>query len=208
MAPGYRHQGLNALFEMARETPIQAHTQRFLFVRHGETEGNRERVFQRADQPLNARGLEQATVAAKILATHRVGQIKASSMPRAFVTAEVIGRPHGITPEPVEDLRERWFGDLVGTPAAGYDWRDAPPNGETLATFVSRTQRGLAEALSSDGDTTIVAHGGTLYVLGPSLGLELPEPFYANAMPLLFECRQRAWSVQALGAGGEAGNIV
>ncbi len=208
MAPGYRHRGLDALFEIARAAPITVRQSRFVFVRHGETDGNSSRTFQRADQPLNARGLQQATDAAAVLATQRISEIKASSMPRAFVTAEVIGKPHKIAPQPVDDLRERWFGDLVGTPAAGYDWRDAPPNGETLTTFVARTQRGLGAALSGSAATAIVAHGGTLYVLGPSLGVELPEDFYANARPLLFERRQSGWSVTALGTGGEAGNIV
>ena len=56
--------------------------------------------------------------------------------------AEVIARPHKLTPLPEDGLRERWFGDLVGTPSHDHDWREDPPNGETLHAFVTRTQAG------------------------------------------------------------------
>jgi len=208
VAPGYRHLGLEALFEMARNAPISLERDRFLFIRHGETDGNKNRIFQRADQPLNARGLQQAEAAADVLRRQRIEVIRASTMPRAFVTAEILGRPHSLKPEPHDGLRERWFGDLVGTPAAGYDWRDVPPNGETLEIFVRRTQAGLSAALQGMGETAVVAHGGTLYVLGASLGIEIAEALYANATPLLFERRSSTWTMTALGAGGESGNIV
>jgi broad specificity phosphatase PhoE len=208
MAPSYKNRGLDALFTLAAATPVRPVAGRFLFVRHGETDGNRRHIFQRSDQPLNETGLTQAARAAERLARERVAAIRASSMSRAFTTAEIVARPHGLTPAPMDDLRERWFGDMVGKPASGYDWRAVPPNGESLETFVARTQRGLTEALAEADDTAVVAHGGTLYVIGPSLGLQIPDAHYANATPLLFERVAGAWRVKALFEGGEADNIV
>ena len=84
-------------------------------------------------------------------------------------------------------LRERWFGDLVGTPSHDLDWPHEPSNGETLRDFVARTQAGLNDALDTEASTLVVAHGGSLYVLVFSLGAELLEQHIANATPLLFE---------------------
>jgi len=202
MAPGYHHRGIDRLFEIAARTPIRVGCESFIFVRHGETDGNKNKIFQRADQPLNAAGLAQAEAARSILAGERIDVIRASSMDRAFVTATIIGKPHGIAPDPVDDLRERWFGDLVGTPAGGYDWTNVPPNGETLETFVTRTQRGLAASLAAPTRSVVVAHGGTLYVIGPSLGIEVAPEHYANATPLRFERSSGSWRVTALGTSG------
>ena len=132
----------------------------------------------------------------------------ASTMRRAWHTAEIIGAPHKLTPLPMDGLRERWFGDLVGTPSGDHDWRDSPPNGETLAYFVERTQRGLREALAPREPTALVAHGGTLYVLAASLGLELDNDDYANATPLLVARSGSGWKVTRLAASTGSGDNI
>lgn len=210
MTPGYRHRGLDALFALAEANPLKPTCAHFYFVRHGETDGNHRRVFQRADQPLNARGLAQAEAAALALAASRIERVVASTMARAWVTAEVVARPHGLAPHREDGLRERWFGDLVGTPSADHDWRDAPPNGETLEAFVSRTRHGLERALAGAAAerTALVAHGGILYVLGPALGVTLDEACLANATPLLFERSGSTWRVSRLADVGARGDNI
>lgn len=206
--PGYRHRGLEELFRLACERPMPIACERFIFVRHGETDGNFSKIFQAADQQLNARGLEQAQRAAECLAGQRLKRVAASTMQRAWRTAEILSVPHKLTPEPAEGLRERWFGDLVGTPSADYDWRNSPSNGEALAVFVERTQRGLVDALKPTGFSALVAHGGTLYVLAASLGLELGTGDYANCTPLLIERSGKGWQVTRLAASTGSGDNI
>ena len=208
--PGYQHHGLDALFAMARAKPIEPDCDSFYFIRHGETDGNHKRIFQHAEIPLNARGMAQAEAAAAALASAKLQRIIASTMNRAWTTASVIAKPHGVTPVPEDGLRERWFGDLVGTSSADHDWRDSPPNGETLATFVTRTQAGIQRSLVGAGSlkTALVGHGGILYVLAPSFGIEIDTPMLANATPLRFDRTGKTWRVTRLAdTGGRGDNV-
>jgi glucosyl-3-phosphoglycerate phosphatase len=186
-----RH-GLDEVRRLATKRPLKPRARRFMFLRHGETEGNARRVYQSPDIPLNPAGQAQARRAAEYLREHPVERIFASDMRRAWQTAEaaaqMVGAP--IIPEP--RLRERWFGDLIGTSSMDLDWRKEPPNGESLHDFVARTQAGFHDALDTDASTLLVAHGGSLYVLVFSLGAELLEQHIANATPLLFEYEAQA----------------
>ena len=208
--PGYLHRGLDELFRLARATPLQPDCDSFHFIRHGETDGNAKRIFQTAEIPLNARGLQQAEAASAALAGTKLQQIVASTMARAWVTAEIIGRPHSLQPIREDGLRERWFGDLVGTPSHDHDWREDPPNGETLATFVARTQAGINRGLleSRNKRTALVGHGGILYVLAPSLGLDITTELLANATPLYFERSGSGWRVTRVADVGARGDNV
>ncbi len=208
--PGYLHRGLDDLFRMARAAPLAPQCDAFYFIRHGETDGNAQKIFQRADQPLNAAGIAQAKAASAALAKAALQRIVASTMDRAWVTAEHIAEPHGLKPIPEDGLRERWFGDLVGSPSHDHDWRDDPPNGETLQQFVTRTQagitRGLVEAQATR--TALVGHGGILYVLAPSLGIEITTPMLANATPLFFERAGGVWrATRVADVGGRSDNV-
>jgi probable phosphoglycerate mutase len=180
-----RH-GLDEVRRLATRRPLKPRARRFIFLRHGETEGNARRVYQPADIPLSPTGQAQARRAAEYLREHPVERILASDLRRAWQTAEaaaeILGAP--VIPEP--RLRERWFGDLIGTSSMNLDWRNEPPNGESLQDFVVRTQAGFHDALDTDASTLLVAHGGSLYVLVFSLGADLLEPHIANATPLLF----------------------
>ena len=197
----------NRLLELIRwatASPLELIATSFVFVRHGETDGNKNRIFQTAEQPLNARGLAQAAEASNLLSRIQVKRIYASTMPRAWRTAEIIAHPHSLTPIARDTLRERWFGSLVGTPATEIDWAYDPPGGERLVDFVARTREGLLEALSldqtsQDGGTAIVAHGGNLRVLAFALRLDLPHDLFANATPLRFTRRAGDWIATPVG---------
>lgn len=192
-----RKHGLDEVRRLASARPLRPRARRFIFLRHGETEGNARRVYQPPDIPLNQAGQAQARRAAEYLRTHAIERILASDMRRAWETAqaaaELVGAP--VFPEP--RLRERWFGDLVGTSSTDLDWRNEPPNGESLPEFVLRTQAGIEAALDTEASTLLVAHGGSLYVLVFSLGADLLEQHIANATPLLFEYQSGAerWQI-------------
>lgn len=179
--------GLDEVRRLAAKRPLKPSARRFIFLRHGETEGNARRVYQPPDIPLNATGLAQARRAAEYLREHPVERILASDMRRAWQTAEAAAEMVGAPVIPEPRLRERWFGDLIGTSSMNLDWRKEPPNGEFLPDFVERTQAGFRDALDTDASTLLVAHGGSLYVLVFSLGADLLEQHITNATPLLFE---------------------
>jgi probable phosphoglycerate mutase len=181
--------GLDEVRRLATKTLLVPRARRFIFLRHGETEGNARRIYQPFDIPLNPAGQAQARRAAEYLSEHPVERILASDMQRAWQTAQTVARVVGAPVVPEPRLRERWFGDLIGTSSMDLDWRKEPPNGESLYDFVVRTQAGFLDALDTDASTMLVAHGGSLYVLVFSLGANLLEQHIANATPLLFEYR-------------------
>jgi probable phosphoglycerate mutase len=190
---------LAGLVRLASETKLRVETRAFHFLRHGETEGNRTKRVQPAEIALNSQGREQARQAASRLVEQGVERIFASTMTRAWETAGIVAAQLDLAVRPSDLLREKWFGDWVGTDALTLDWDRTPPNGEALADFVTRTRRGL-ETLLADGaaGTLLVAHGGTLHVLAASLHVPMTPELAANATPLLFRFEAEAWSATPL----------
>jgi len=176
---------------------------RFVFVRHGETEGNRTKRYQLPHTPLNEIGEAQAAEAAKSLAAMKIGKLVASPMARAWRTANVIAGTQGMIPEADGALSERFYVSLWGKPIEGpFDWNWDPDGCEPLATFVDRTARSVARILADDssaGDIVIVAHGGTLLVTCALTGTHLDAAHRRNAVPLRFERRDGAWSATPIG---------
>lgn len=195
----------------ARRTRIKA--PRFWFLRHGETEGNATRIIQHAEISLNANGFAQAERAAQVLAHAPFTRIFGSTMTRAWQTAETVARVTGkpLTAEP--RLRERWFGDLVGTTSVGLNWGLDPVNGDRLADFVERTCSCAEDLLATDEPTLLVAHGGNLYALAMSLGAAIEIDYIANATPLLFEQNADAhgkvqWRISPLALPAPDGKVL
>jgi len=188
---------------------LKPKAQRFLFLRHGETQGNHLKIFQHAEIELNESGLAQAAEAAAILKDAGVRRIVASNMTRAWQTAEIVGRTIGLAPIPEPGLRERWFGDLVGTTNEHMDWSYDPPNGDPLEEFCRRTCEAVSKALESPEPTLLVGHGGILYVLAHSLRVKLREEMTRNATPLMFEYSGEAWHATPYGETmvARSGNI-
>lgn len=189
---------LTTLVRLAAATPLTPATTRFWFLRHGETDGNRLRIVQGREVPLNDTGRRQARLAAEPLAAEGIERIVASDLERTRETAGIVGAALGVAPDVTEALREKWFGDLVGRSSIDLDWDTTPANGESLPDFVRRTCAGLEAALAGDRRTLVVAHGGTLYVLCAALGIAVQGPLAANATPLRFSHAGGRWQAEAL----------
>lgn len=199
-APQAADHGLGALVELAAARGLRPGVARFLFLRHGETDGNVSKRFQPADISLNARGNAQAVAAVGALQGVKVRAIHASTMQRAWETAGIVGAALGLPRQPAPALRERWFGDWVGLSSAHLDWRQEPPGGERLADFVHRTIDGFAALLQEGEDALLVAHGGNLHVLAGCLGIRVDASLLRNALPLVVEQVAGGWSLRPVAA--------
>ena len=172
-----------------------------LLVRHGETDGNAARVLQRADVPLNERGVRQADQLAARLSAHGFVHIVCSDLLRARMTAAPLAARSGIVVEESPLLQERNFGDLRGVAYAelaenpfGPDF--APPNGEDWPRFHERVADAFAFIVqrrrSVNGTLVVVTHGLVCaalverHALLPD-GVVAPERFDNTSITVLHE---------------------
>jgi probable phosphoglycerate mutase len=154
------------------------------FVRHGETDWNREARLQgQRDVPLNARGRAQAAETgrrlAELLPDVAALDFVASPLGRTRETMEILREAMGLAPDAyrLEDgLKELTFGRWEGltwrevrareaAAAARREndkWNFVPPEGESYAMLAERVVP-LARGL--DGDTVVVSHGGVARAL-------------------------------------------
>ena len=118
------------------------------FVRHGETDWNRQgRIQGRTDVPLNDTGRAQARELASTLSFEHWHGVVSSPLLRADETAQIVARELRLPdPRHLAELAERGYGEAEGTPWANFDERfdGAPPNGmEPASGVVERVVRGL-----------------------------------------------------------------
>ena len=92
--------GVKELVALAGAHPLSPECDHFYFLRHGQTPRNALRIFQGYDEPLSELGLEQAALAATVLAGEPIRTIVTSDARRAFDTA------HAST-------ELRWFGQEI-----------------------------------------------------------------------------------------------
>ena len=160
---------------------------RLLLVRHGETDDNKNLVFQgQLGRGLNALGREQAA-------------LLASDLDRARETAEILGHALGLTPSPDPDLREVYLGAWQGLsyaeiaarfPDEWAAWRAGKDirrgGGETYAELGERVIRSLERLADAHPGATVlvVSHGAAL------------KSFVAHVLGLRSE-GMRAFRVQA-----------
>ena len=154
----------------------------FLFIRHGETDWNRQQRFQgQIDVPLNEAGQRQARRLGERLATEPADQLFSSDLQRAQQTAAPLAVAWQATPALVPGLREQCFGVLEGLdvpaiksrhPDLWTRWLEhradfALPGGESLQQFHARVI-GAVKALADvhpGRRLAVVTHGGVLDML-------------------------------------------
>jgi probable phosphoglycerate mutase len=153
-----------------------------VFIRHGETDWNRQQRFQgQIDVPLNAAGLQQAQRLAEALAGERFDLLLTSDLQRARQTIAPLEQRHARPALAAADWREQGFGVLEGLslgeikarhPQLWAQWlrHDADyclPEGESVRRFHARVVDALrALVRQHEGRRLlIVTHGGVLDML-------------------------------------------
>jgi probable phosphoglycerate mutase len=175
---------------------------RFYFLRHGQTDWNREGRYQgTSDIPLNAAGIAQAHAAARRLAAVAIDCIIASPLIRARKTAEIVAEQRAIAIHTEAGLVERNFGSFEGLvirevkqqhgvpldqPSAAILPADADPWNE----IHERVPPVVARWLNTYPNQTLlfVAHGGVFdavhrHLIGPRVGAESQHAFPYVAQP-------------------------
>jgi len=152
-----------------------------VLVRHGETEWTERGLLHgRLDSPLSSNGARHAALAADRLQGEVFAALYTSPQGRAVQTAEILGNALGLTPIPLDGLREMDFGWLEGKPLKYVD-----PDGrgarflrplvhlfsnltaERPDQFTSRV-RSAVETMRAQhprGRLLVVTHWGTLSLL-------------------------------------------
>lgn len=96
-------------------------------VRHGETEWiERGLLHGRLDSPLSEAGRRHAHQTADRLKGESFDALYTSPLGRAVQTAEILGSALGLTPQPLNELREVDFGVLEGRPRKLLDAEGLP----------------------------------------------------------------------------------
>ncbi len=163
----------------------------FTFIRHGETDWNRQQRFQgQIDVPLNATGHAQAARLAERLAEHPADLLVCSDLLRARETAAPVAAAWGAQPHFDAALREQSFGIVDGLDVPTIKSRHADlwalwleqradfqlPGGESLRQFHARVMQAV-QALAGrwpGRHIAVVTHGGVLDMLWRSAqGLSL-----------------------------------
>jgi len=153
---------------------------KLIMVRHGESEGNRDRRFTISpDVPLTELGRQQAREAAERIARRfRPERIISSPYRRARQTSEIIASELGLPVEVVHDLHERDLGALKGEsydllrelvqqdpgydPQQGWLWR--PDGGESYEDVRRRVIVAIEDirARYPEHEVVVVSHGGVM----------------------------------------------
>ena len=184
----------------------------FVFLRHGQTEYNREGRFQgHLDVPLNDRGAAQAASAADLLVERKISRIVASPARRVQETIAPLLQASQLPLHIEDDLMEFFVGSFEGRLLADIRhehslnddaslWSVMPDDAERWPEFVSRAVTAVASWTEQHaGETILIAsHGLVFRALAESL---VGEKLYSrNAEPHVFNSVEGGWAVNPLTA--------
>jgi probable phosphoglycerate mutase len=146
-------------------------------IRHGETTGDVENRYGGTyDDHMTERGKASARDLAEKLADKKIEKIYSSPYHRAFETAEIISEKLNLTPEKVEDLRERnAYGILSGLnkqdaakkfpkeTTDAKDYRKTVRGAEDYTDFTKRFMAALDDLARTEfAAIAVVTHGGPI----------------------------------------------
>ena len=179
----------------------------FYFMRHGETEWNKERRrIGQHDIPLNQTGISQAHRAADLLEEVPFDFIATSPLSRALQTAQIIQTKVKKPLKIMEGLKECQWGTKEGEIKTSHFWTDEWKKGmifdgmEPYRLFRKRVLTAFHEILSAQKLVLIIAHSAVYWPLEEALHLPLRQ--LPKASPLLHTppyTPSQAWHVVDLG---------
>lgn len=154
-----------------------------IFVRHGETDLNKQNIMQgRLDEPLNEKGIKQAKQTANQLRNEKFDIIYSSPLKRAKQTAKIIGQFHDAKIIVDERINEIDLGDLTGTPLIKQNIDNLADvefakkhHAENFQTMFTRCKQFYESINNFDKNILIVAHRGVGYQLKKYLNLNEDE---------------------------------
>lgn len=161
---------------------------KFIFFRHGETDGNVKNIMQGAsmDTLLNINGVRQAKQLAEKAKDLGLEKIYSSNLKRAIQTATLVAAACGLDVETIDDVEEFHYGDAEGmyVPEAiekfGIDrvlFNEATPEaydkhlpgGETINQCIARVMRALQKIKAENEGKYrcigIFSHGAVMCIL-------------------------------------------
>lgn len=148
---------------------------KFIFVRHGQSEGNAEGYIASAKTKLTELGIKQARETAEKLKEFKIDIIACSPMIRAQQTAETIAAELGINVasiKVIEELRERGLGLLEDNPKDHEnDWYPTFDNefgAESRRELIDRMDRAVTkikELVKDKKTVLVVGHAISGYYL-------------------------------------------
>lgn len=174
------------------------------FVRHGETDANKNGLWQGwTDNELNEKGSGQAEQAAEILKNKKFDVIISSPLKRARKTAEIINKNLGLEIIFEDALKERFFGDwenqneneLLKKYDKSADELEfmTPPNGESFENTKLRVRKVLSKYAGKK--VLVVSHYHVYAAIICDLqgleGSEVKEPDKATPYEIEYEEKMR-----------------
>lgn len=160
-----------------------------IFIRHGETDANKKKIYSTPLEPLNEEGKSTLSETAKRIKKYEFSHIETSPYIRAMETANIINESKGKKIISNDLLKELSLGDLEGHSFEEYyskhpeklgKWMEdplhfAPPKGESILEGMKRARKVLHSF--SDENVLFVSHEGFIK-LCLCVVLEDPNAFF------------------------------
>jgi probable phosphoglycerate mutase len=190
------------------EVREQEQEMEFYFVRHGESEANKNGVIAGGgyDAPLTDLGRHQAIEAQKKAHALNFHAIYHSPMMRAHDTAKIINQTKQVPMNLNHNLKEWDIGDWHGITQAELTDRIknqglSPENGESYKDFCNRTEQTIQSILdAADKPFMIVAHAGTFVALTERFSIEHNIKPIKNCAIIHCEFTSKGWYAKDLSA--------
>jgi probable phosphoglycerate mutase len=180
-------------------------TQKFYFLRHGQTDFNlNDLVMGSIDMDVNFYGLKQAVDIAQNIRHLNIKTIVSSPLKRALTTSKVISYFTKAPIVVIDNFKEVNYGSLEGAKKPEnflYNWiNNEYEDAESFSLVKKRVKEGLNHAFLYQEPILVVSHGG-IYKAMQSL-LKLPIFPCDNCRPIYHEYNEvnDSWSFDILGA--------